>query len=641
MEAFEGIIFDSHSEVFRRPQGAVPRGKTLELSVFVSAGLSPQGVTARLWQNGAERLLPMEPKRFFAHTPYGDFLQEFRLNVSCETIGLFWYQFIVDTPEGRLYAGNREDRLGGACCVRREPDYRFGYRVNVADEAFSVPEWAKGAVMYQIFPDRFFRAENAGDPSGKRMHQTWEEPPDYLPDPKKGYYAADDFFGGNLKGIEQKLPYFKSLHVNVLYINPIFKAYSNHRYDTGDYETIDPLLGTRQDFEELCAAAERLGIRVILDGVFSHTGSDSRYFNREGTYPDLGAYQSQESPYYSWYDFSDFPKKYDCWWGVWSLPCVREMTPSYTDYMLLKKDSIVRRWLKSGASGWRLDVADELPDEFIALLRRCAKEEKSDALLIGEVWEDAADKISYGRQREFLFGQSLDSVMNYPLRQAIIALLTGEISAENFCRRVLSLRENYPPQTFACLMNFLSTHDTARITTRLAGDTQKLSREEKAGYRVEGAALLKAKALHKLGALLLYALPGMPCIYYGDEAGLEGCEDPFNRGTYPWGREDEVLLAWYRALGKMRDDTFRLGSLQLYAAGPLVSVRREYNGERRCVLLNPTDSCAETLLDASYFKTEPRLLLDTGGGVQFAPRENGWYLLLPPYGGAVFAECFT
>ena len=641
MEAFKGIIFDSHSTAFRCPQGAIKRGETLKLSVFVSAALSPERVTARLWENGAERLLPLERRRFFSHTPYGDFLQEFCLNVSCETIGLFWYQFRIDTPGGPLYCGNREDMLGGACAVRTEPDYRYSYRVNVVDEAFAVPDWAQGAVMYQIFPDRFFRARGEGDPAGRRMHADWREQPEYLPDPEKGYYPADDFFGGNLKGIEEKLPYFKSLHVEVLYLNPIFRAYSNHRYETGDYETVDPLLGTRKDFEDLCAAAESLGIRVILDGVFSHTGSDSRYFNREGTYPELGAYQSEASPYYPWYNFSEFPRKYDCWWGVWSLPCVKEMTPSYIDYILTGRESIVRRWLRSGASSWRLDVADELPDEFIALLRRCAKEEKSDALILGEVWEDAADKVSYGRQREFLFGRGLDSVMNYPLREAIVGLLTGELPAEAFCRRVLSLRENYPPQTFFSTMNFLSTHDVARITTRLAGDTQGLSREEKARHRVSGDALMRAAALHKLGALLLYALPGMPCIYYGDEAGLQGCEDPFNRGTYPWGNEDAGLLAWYRALGELRDEVFRRGALCLEAAGPLVSVRREYGSRRRSVLINPTDDCAETLLDASYFKEEPRLLLATGGDVQYSVRENGWYLLLPPYGGAAFGECFT
>lgn len=641
MEAFKGIIFDSHSAVFRCPQGAITCGETLRLSVFVSAALKPARVTLRLWENEAERLLPMEKQRFFTHTPYGDFLQEFSLNVSCETIGLLWYQFWVDTSEGRLYCGNSEDMLGGPCTVRTEPDYRYSYRINVAAADFSVPEWAQGAIMYQIFPDRFFRAQGAGNCKGKRLHHRWSEAPDYLPDPEKGYYPADDFFGGNLKGIQEKLPYLKSLHVQVLYLNPIFQAYSNHRYDTGDYELVDPLLGTRQDFEELCAAAEEQGIRVILDGVFSHTGSNSRYFNREGQYASVGAYQSQASPYYSWYRFKEFPNQYDCWWGVWSLPCVQEMTPSYSEYILSSPNSIVKRWLKSGASGWRLDVADELPDEFLALLRRCVKEEKSDALILGEVWEDAANKISYGKQREFLFGRCLDSVMNYPLREAIIGFLTHMFNAEEFCRRVLSLRENYPVQTFYSLMNFLSTHDVERITTRLAGDTAALSREEKARYRIDGDALIRAKALHKLAALILYALPGMPCIYYGDEAGMQGCTDPFNRGTYPWGKEDAELLAWYRALGEMRDETFRKGGLQLEAAGPLLSIRREYACAFRYVLINPTDDCIETMLDASYFKDEPKLLLDTGGGTQLTVRENGCYLLLPPFGGAVFGECFT
>ena len=641
MESFNGIIFDSHNPVFRSPQGAVKRGETLTLCLFVSAALFPARVTVRIWQKETEHLFSMEKKGFFAHTPYGDCLHQFCLNVSCETIGVFWYQFLVETSQGILYCGNQEDMLGGACTLRNTPDYRFSYRVNVIDESFAVPDWAQGAVMYQIFPDRFFRARGTGDITDRRMHENWDENPEYLPDPEKGYYAADDFFGGNLKGIQEKLPYLKSLHVEVLYLNPIFQAYSNHRYDTGDYEKIDPLLGTNQEFEELCDAAKEQGIRVLLDGVFSHTGSNSRYFNREGNYPETGAYQSRNSAYYPWYEFFEFPNRYDCWWGIWSLPCVREMTPSYLNYILLSENSIVRRWLQSGAAGWRLDVADELPDEFIKLLRRCAKEEKSDALILGEVWEDAADKISYDKRREFLFGRELDSVMNYPLREAIIGLLTGEISAENFCRRILSLRENYPKQTFYCLMNFLSTHDVERITTRLAGDTRMLSRQEKANYMVSGHALIRAKALHKLAALILYALPGMPCIYYGDEAGLQGCTDPFNRGTYPWGKEDAELLAWYRALGEMRDETFRAGSLQLECAGALLSIRRKHARSRRYVLINPTDDCIETMLDASYFQDEPQLLLSTQDGMQYSIRENGCYLLLPPYGGAVFGECFT
>lgn len=638
MEALQGVIFDSHDETFRCPQGAVPCGQLLTLRVLVSRGSGVTGLSLRLWADNAERILPMEKGRFYRHTPYGDYLDEYVVNVSRETLGLVWYQFLIFTDGSCYYGGCDADHLGGKVVIYDHPEPVRSFQITLTEPGFSVPDWAKGAIMYQIFPDRFYSAAGYGDPTGKKMHAHWDEAPEYRPDPEKGYYAADDFFGGNLRGIEEKLPYLASLHVEILYLNPIFKAYANHRYDTGDYETVDPLLGTAEELAHLCTEAKKLGIRVILDGVFSHTGSDSRYFNREGRYPTVGAYQSPDSPYASWYSFENFPDKYDCWWGVWSLPCVKETDPSYEAYILTDKNSVIRRWMAAGVSGWRLDVADELPDEFLKVLRREVKSTDPDALVLGEVWEDASSKISYDVQREFLYGRELDTVMNYPLKNAVVDLLTGEIDAAGFVKRVFSLRENYPPDTFACLMNFLSTHDLERITTRLTGSTEGLSREEQAAYLPDDASLLVAKALHKLGALILYSLPGMPCIYYGDEAGLTGCRDPFNRGTYPWGREDQELLAWYRALGDLRDEVMKQGRLSMDAAGSLLGIRRVLADQWRVTLINVSDETVETLVDLSYFRSEPRVLLDSGCGMQFSPRENGWYLLLPPRSGVVFGN---
>ena len=638
METLQGIIFNSHSETFRSPQGALPCGHLLTLRIFVSRAVNVTDISLRLWDNGVERFQRFEKGAFYQHTSFGEYLDEYSTNVSRETSGLLWYQFVFTSPDGCFYGGCDADHLGGNLCLydHLEPDRSF--QITLTEPDFTVPAWAKGAVMYQIFPDRFYRAAGSGDPTGKKLHENWNDAPEFRPDPVKGYYAADDFFGGNLRGIEEKLPYLASLSVEILYLNPIFKAYSNHRYDTGDYETVDPLLGTNEDLAHLCAEAKKYGIRVILDGVFSHTGSDSRYFNREGRYPSVGAYQSPDSPYASWYSFEHFPDKYDCWWGVWSLPCVKETDPSYTGYVLTGKNAIVKRWMRAGVSGWRLDVADELPDEFLRVLREEVKTADPNALILGEVWEDASNKVSYDTQRAFLYGRELDTVMNYPLKNAVVDLLTGEVDGCDFIKRVYSLRENYPPETFACLMNFLSTHDLERITTRLTGRTDALSREEQARYAPDAAQLLIAKALHKLGALILYSLPGMPCIYYGDEAGLTGCRDPFNRGTYPWGHEDTELLAWYRALGALRDNVMKHGKLQLEAAGSLLSICRTLDGDWRASLLNVSDETVETLLDLSYFRSEPQVLLDSGCGMQFSPRENGWYLLLPPRSGVVFGN---
>ena len=261
--------------------------------------------------------------------------------------------------------------------------------------------------MNNPFPDRTIREDWGGQP--------------YWRPNERGEVTNSDYFGGTLRGIEEKLPYLKSLHVTCLYLNPIFEAHSNHRYNTADYTKIDPVLGTEEDFQSLCAAAGRLGIRVMLDGVFSHTGSDSVYFNRQGRYPQPGAYQSQQSPYFSWYHFISWPEKYHSWWGFETLPEVEETDNNYNKY-INGRQGVVRKWLKKGASGWRLDVADELPDSFLDQLTEAAKEEKPDAVVLGEVWEDATTKESYGSRRRYLLGRQLDSVMNYPFRNAVFGI---------------------------------------------------------------------------------------------------------------------------------------------------------------------------------------------------------------------------
>jgi len=636
METFQSIIFDSHDEQFRCPQGAIAQGDSLVLRIFVSRALSPYGVTLRLWKDDQEFLYNMIRTNSFDHTPYGDFLEEYSINVSCETLGLMWYCFIVNTPVKPLYCLNNPSLLGGKGDVCESIDYNRSFQITVYKNDFTTPLWAKGATMYQIFPDRFYKKGGFLSKKHENLHENWFDEPDYKIDQALGYYPANDFFGGNFKGIEEKLDYLKSLNVDVVYLNPVFEAFSNHRYDTGDYETVDSLLGTNEDFIHLLKSAKKKGIRIILDGVFSHTGSDSKYFNRNGNYNTLGAYQSKDSPYYDWYDFEEFPNKYDSWWGVWSLPCVKELTPAYMDYILKNKNSIIKRWIKAGLSGWRLDVADELPDEFLVELRKCVKEADADALILGEVWEDASNKVSYNELRKFLWGEELDTVMNYPLKNAIVDFLTEKISANDFKLRVLSLRENYPESTFYCLMNFLSTHDSERILTRLCTSAENMLREEQAVYVPDEDTFIKAKALSKLAALIVFMLPGMPFIYYGDEAGLTGLKDPFNRKTFPWGKEDNELMDWYKTVSNLRNEILKEGKLYIDTAGSLLSIRRSLKGKWRYALINPTDTTVETLLDISYFRNAPELLCDTGCGVQFSLRENGYYLLLPPRSAAVF-----
>ncbi len=392
---------------------------------------------------------------------------------------------------------------------------------------FQCPIWMTEGVMYQIFPDRFARSSSYKAPPMDKdyvLREDWGGFPNHLPD-EKGTIKNNDFFGGNLRGITEKLPYLQELGVTVIYLNPIFEAYSNHRYDTGDFKSIDPLLGTEQDFRELCTEAKQAGIRIILDGVFNHTGSDSLYFNKQGRYPGKGAYQSKDSPYFSWYRFTEYPDFYECWWGIDTLPHVNETDPCYMDYILNHEDSVVRHWLSCGASGFRLDVVDELPDEFLHRFREVVKEYDNDAVIIGEVWEDASTKVSYGQKRRYLEGDQLDSVMNYPLQKGIIQFFGGTITGNQLSEIVEGLWRNYPETVFYGLMNILGTHDTPRILT-VFEDRQKL-----------------------FAAMLIWALmPGIPCIYYGDEIGMRGGRDPFNRGCFVPEEGNREIFLHYKKL---------------------------------------------------------------------------------------------
>lgn len=385
---------------------------------------------------------------------------------------------------------------------------------------------------------------------------------------------------GDLRGVIEKLDYIKSLGVNIIYMNPIFDAVSCHKYDTGDYENIDKMYGTNSDFKELCQKAEEKGIRIILDGVFSHTGSDSRYFNKYGNYGELGAYESKYSKYYKWYRFYDYPNSYECWWGFENQPNVEELEKTYSDYIVNSENSIIAKWLRLGASGWRLDVADELPDEFIQMIKERMKNEKEDSVLIGEVWEDASNKVSYSKRRKYLLGNELDSVTNYPYRDIISNFLNEEISSKDFYKVIMSIKENYPRENFYANMNLLGNHDTERILTVLKENLNKL----------------------KLALCLQMTLPGVPLIYYGDEAGLLGNKDPENRKTYPWGRENKEILSYYSFFGNFRknEEVLRKGDFYIFKDTPedVIAFKRVYKEKEMIIIVNRSNSRKTITLDS-------------------------------------------
>nr|WP_325193902.1 glycoside hydrolase family 13 protein [uncultured Oscillibacter sp.] len=535
---------------------------------------------------------------------------------------LVWYHF-------RFW---REDGTG---CVLDKTGYRSDgetdpWQLTVYRES-RTPGWFGAGVTYQIFPDRFCRL-SVPDPDGlvgrRWVHQDWDDTPEWRPDPD-GEIRNRDFFGGSLAGITSKLDDLKALGVTTLYLCPIFESASNHRYNTADYTKIDPMLGSEDDFRALCAQVKERGMRVILDGVFNHTGSQSVYFNADGWYPTLGAAQSQDSPWYSWYRFLHWPDSYDSWWGIHTLPAVEESAPSYVDFIIDGENSIIRRWLRAGASGWRLDVADELPDWFLVKIRAAMEETAPDSVLIGEVWEDGSNKISYSQRRQYLLGSEIHGLMNYPFRTALLAYLRGG-DADDFREAMETLRENYPPAAFYSAMNFLGTHDTPRILTLLGTDHTPESKADRADYRLLPWERSRAAAKLRLASLVLFTFPGSPMIYYGDEAGMEGFEDPLNRGTYPWGHEDRDLLAWFSRLGALRNGypVLQTGALRwLCTAGPLLAFAREDGQVRLVTVVNASDSpCSLELPWAADFAQ------DLLSGSSFAADVGRLVLELPPWG---------
>lgn len=537
---------------------------------------------------------------------------------------LLWYHF-------------RFWRNDGSGCFLDQSGYRsegtpVDWQLTVYQPQDHAPTWFGEGITYQIFPDRFCRISlpSSENMVGNRIiHQCWADQPDWLPD-EYGDIRNRDFFGGSLNGIRSKLDYLAALSVTAIYLNPIFESASNHRYDTADYLKIDPMLGSEEDFRALCTEAAQRGIRIVLDGVFNHTGFQSRYFNAAGDYPDCGAAQSRASPYYSWYRFSHWPDGYDCWWGIRTLPSVNTQNPEYLRFIAEGPDSVVRHWLKAGASGWRLDVADELPDEFIASIRRTMEETKPGSILLGEVWEDGSNKIAYSRRKRYLLGGEVHGLMNYPFRKAALNWLRDG-DANDFRISMERLREHYPPAAFYSCMNFLGTHDTPRILTLLGADRFPEGRAERASYRLSGAEYARGKARLKLGVLLLYAFPGSPVIYYGDEAGMQGFEDPFNRRTYPWGDEDSELLAWYVQLGRLRKScpALRRGSIRyLVSSGPVLVFVRESDEDLAVCVLNAGATKA-----AVSFSLPRDVLRNALGEEQFRRADGNFSITVPPCSG--------
>lgn len=556
-------IFDSQSEFYRYPQGGIEAGQKIELKVFIKksfVGIPTIKIEKRHdYNNFYYKEVPME----WIKTEKSYDL--YKAIFSIKEIGLYYYTLILD-----------------------ENNFSQQYELLICKENYKTPKYIKGGIIYHIFVDRFYKTNTLKKHGDIKIRNDWGGTPNYLPD--EGEIKNNDFFGGNLEGIKEKLPCLNSIGVTVLYLSPIFDAYSNHKYDVGDYFSIDPMFGDEKSFVALCEKAESYGISIILDGVFNHTGADSIYFNKLGHYNSLGAYESKNSPYFNWYSFNNWNDDYVSWWGIKTLPTINKKNSDFIDF-ITGKNGVLKYWQEKGVKGWRLDVADELPNEFLENLHDAVKEQNNEAFIVGEVWEDASNKFSYGKLKEYFCGNQLDSVTNYPLKNAIIHYVKNK-NCSLLYETMNFIIEKYPPQTVNVLMNILGTHDTARILTVLGSSEIPRTKDEKAVYNLNEEELKKAIKLLKIASLLQFTLPGVPCIYYGDEVGVEGFEDPFNRACFPWGNENMEILNHYKLLSELRKNKlFAEGKYKcLLHSNGVFAFERYNDGERIIVAINMSEN---------------------------------------------------
>ena len=597
--------FNSRKIECKSPYGAVKCGEKLSLHFPIASWVSVDKMFVFIRLGDVST--PVEMRFEKSENGFSVYTADYVF----DTAGIYYYRFEMRNRDGVWYYGRGEN--GESVCGENLPEWQL----TVYKSSYKTPDFAKGNIIYHIFVDRFNRADGVKTKRKYRLHESFSESPEVVS--ADGKYYADDFFGGNFNGIREKLDYLEELGVGIIYLSPIFKAFSNHRYDTGDYLKVDELLGTEDDFKRLLDAAHEKGMKIILDGVFNHSGADSLYFNKFGTYDSLGAYQSKSSPYYDWYYFKKFPDEYACWWGCDNVP---DLNKSNKDYraLVFGKNGVVEKWQKLGADGWRLDVVDELPIDFVNLLIKKIKSVNKDALVIGEVWEDASTKVSYGELRPYLLGDQLDGTMNYPFMNAIIAYVRD--GDEKFFKdTVQSILENYPKETVYCLMNSLGTHDTVRIINALSDvRAHGWSKTHKLGYKLPDSEYEKAKKKLYLASVLQFTLPGIPSIFYGDEAGLQGFDDPINRRPYPWGSEDKEILAHYKKLGRIRRENRAVfsGGFNMRDENGLVAYERTSGDDEILIAVNAGADDKTLFINKEYISLynnkEYKDVVDVPGG---------------------------
>ena len=546
------LLHDSFSATYRSPTGAVPTGSNVRLRLRVT-GERVKAVALRLEvgdpvsETSTLRTLKLKRSGAFWSVVYRTPAKP----------ALVTYSFRVTTGRGVRWYGDdgssNDTRKGGTGVTTRARGDAF--QLTVYDRNFTTPSWLQGATVYEIFPDRFRNGDPSNDPCRPLcpvfygnipaiLHPTWNEP---VEDARATGFFNRDFFGGDLQGVTEKLDYLKSLGVDAIWLTPILKARSNHRYDTDDYMQVDPFLGGDGAYAALKSAAAAKGMRLILDGVFNHTSSDSRYFDKYHRYPDVvGACESASSPYRDWYSITGECASYATFAGLDSLPKLNQANPAVREF----EYSVVRHW---SPDAWRLDAAQEIDHRWWAEFRKAVP-----GPLIAEDTAGPVDAAPY------LLGTEFDGVMNYRFRQAAVgfALNTSftdtsgtirPLTAAQLDHSLKAMLADYPRAASAVSFNLVDSHDTNRLTFMVVPDAQRLV------------------------ALLQYTMIGAPMVYYGDEAGIvapgkNGFADPYNRAPYPWadqgGSPSQAMIEFYAKLGAIRHSlrALRTGSLVTLSA---------------------------------------------------------------------------
>lgn len=595
------VRFDSRDPAHKTPFGAVVPGTPLSFTLSALPGVESATlvVESRRLEGNQEILEYTELARVPMERSQDGERERWTAQQSFEDYGVYGYWFELKIGGERYALQNNRDLVfwtrergsSGRGLIGFLPDKAGAirrYRQTVYSAQFSVPGWAPDIVYYYIFPDRFRNGDPSNDPKpGERrfhdgtveLHQDWNEKP-FLSGTGDGSddRYANDFFGGDLAGIIEQLDYIQDLGANTLYLTPIFAAASNHKYDTADYLKIDPGFGTDADFRKLSEQAARRNMRVILDTSLNHTGIDSVYFDRYGNHPGVGALEGgkiqPQSPWSSWYMLDpDNPEQpWTGWSGSRDLPELDKLSASFIHFAYATPQSMMQHWLNQGAAGWRMDVAPWVPDSFWREWRYSVKSHRSDALAIAETWFDAS---------KYLVGDMFDSTMNYIFRNTVLEYAAGG-DARRLYPNIELMREHYPPQAFSALMNLLSTHDQAR-SLHVLGD-----------HGDDPAATALAKHRMRLAVLWQMTFPGSPAVYYGDEVGVTGGDDPFNRGTYPWpelgGKPDLDLRAEFKRLIGLRNQhaVLRHGSLEapLYLDEHVIVWLRRQGDQAAIVAIN-------------------------------------------------------